>query len=170
MKNKLIILRGYPGSGKTTLGKALEANGEVRFVDHNSILNLITEITGNDDGIYDEIHKLEQAITKKLLGENKSVIIARGFGESNSIEPYIDIAKELGIPYTVFRIEVPVETLKERVISSERKEGSNLTTTPEALVSWVEKHPMEPIDGEVVLDGTKSIDELVEEIKNTVIK
>ena len=55
---KLIILRGYPGSGKKTIGKALEAEGLGKFVDHNAILTFIANIVGDDEGIYDDIVNL----------------------------------------------------------------------------------------------------------------
>ena len=52
MINKLIILRGYPGSGKTTVGKRLEKQGLGIFIDHNAILTFVASIAGNDTWIY----------------------------------------------------------------------------------------------------------------------
>lgn len=69
--NQLILLRGYPGSGKTTIGKLLEKRGVGKFIDHNAILTFISTISGDDDGIYDDIANLEQAIARKLLTANK---------------------------------------------------------------------------------------------------
>jgi predicted kinase len=165
---RLIILRGYPGSGKTTLGQELAKSGELRFIDHNQILNAITEITGNDDGIYDAIHHLEQAIAKKFLDEGQSVVIARGFSLFKSVDPYIQIAKKFHVPDTIFRLDVPLAVLEGRVSSPERQDGWNPTTTPETLSRWMTDHPMEPIDGEIVLDGTKSVDILAEEINSQI--
>jgi broad-specificity NMP kinase len=72
--NQLIILRGYPGSGKTTVAKLLEREGCGVFIDHNAILTFIAGFTGNDEGIYHEIHALELAMTSKLLRDGKSAI------------------------------------------------------------------------------------------------
>ncbi|MBN2585213.1 AAA family ATPase [Patescibacteria group bacterium] len=163
---KLIILRGYPGSGKTTLGKALESAGAGKLVDHNQILGDIAKITGNDDGIYEEIHALEQAVAKKIMTDGQTVIVARGFSSVDSIQPYIKIAEELHMPYSIFRLDVPTEILKQRVSSPERQNGWNPTTTPEALEVWAAGHPMKSIDGEIILDSTKPIDALVKEVNS----
>ena len=61
---RLTIIRGYPGSGKTTIGKRLEDQKLGIFIDHNRILTFIAQFTTNDDGLYDEISQLELAMTK----------------------------------------------------------------------------------------------------------
>lgn len=84
-KQKLIILRGYPGSGKTTVGKLLEKKNQGVLVDHNAILTFLANIVGDDEGIYEDIHILEKAMARKLLKDKKNVIVARGFSSSDSV-------------------------------------------------------------------------------------
>ena len=157
MINKLIILRGYPGSGKTTVGKRLEKQGLGIFIDHNAILTFVANIAGNDTGIYYEIAQLEKAICKKLLNEGSTVIVARGFSELKSIKEYEDIARANNIPWYIFRLNVPIETLSERVQSPERKQDFNPTITIQSLINWVTQKPLQPHAAEHIIDNTNNV-------------
>lgn len=161
---KLIILRGYPGSGKTTIGKALGSKGLGIFIDHNEILSFIAKITGDDDGIYEEISLLEQAMAAKLLTEEKSVIVARGFSSAKSMQPYLDTASIKNIPAFIIRLEASLEILERRVVSPERKEGFNPTTEPEALKRWVSGNQLQSVPRECIVEADKDPQAIVNEI------
>lgn len=162
---RLIILRGYPASGKSTIGEVLESAGIGVFVDHNRILSFIAEMTGDDDGIYDDIHQLELAMTRKLLTDGKSAIVARGFTKADNLESYKALAIDKGVPCNVFRLDGPVELLEKRVVASERKHGFNPSTTVEALRIWIEENPMDSIDNEIVLDVSQPVGSLTRIIR-----
>lgn len=165
---KLIILRGYPGSGKTTIGKALEAEGLGRFVDHNAILTFIANITGDDEGIYENIANLEFAITRKLLQDGSSAIVARGFSSLESMKPYEDLASLLQIEVKIIRLAVDKEQLAERVQSNERLNDFNPTVTPEALRDWVEQNPLVDHSSELIVDNGKLLHEAISQIAQSV--
>ncbi len=159
--SKLIVLRGYPGSGKTTIGKELEKNGVGLFIDHNAILTLIANIAGNDDGLYDEIIVLEKAICKKLLSENKIVIVARGFSKVSSIDEYTHLAIDLGVEYQVIRLEVNESELMIRVQSPERKNDFNPTDNEIAERAWISDNPLENYKGEIVINNQRPLSDVV---------
>lgn len=158
---QLIILRGYPGSGKTTVGRMLEKQGYGRFIDHNAILDFVAEICGDDDGIYDDIANLEKAMTRKLLQSGHIVIVARGFSSPSSIEPYVHIAQTLEIPAKVVRLHVDHDELAKRVQSPERKEGFNPTTDLKNLSKWIKENPILDYPNEIRVNNIQPIDEIV---------
>ena len=164
-ERKLILLRGYPGSGKTTIGKELESHGVGKFIDHNSILTFVAGIAGNDDGIYDEIANLELAISKKLLSEGESVIVARGFSKLAQIAVYEAAAESLDIKSLVVRLEVSREELLQRVQSPERQLDFNPTTNEEAANDWMNQNPIEDHPDEIVIDNNQPFKESVAEIE-----
>jgi shikimate kinase len=161
---KLIILRGYPGSGKTTVGKALESRGIGKFIDHNAILTFIASISGDDDGIYNDIANLEKAITRKLLNSNKTVIVARGFSSITSVESYAQIAKDLSVQVRVIRLNVSRDELLKRVTSSERKDDFNPTVNTESLIKWIKENPISDYPNEIITDNLKPIDDVIDSI------
>lgn len=163
-KQKLIILRGYPGSGKTTVGKLLEKKNQGVLVDHNAILTFLANIVGDDEGIYEEIHILEKAMARKLLKDKKNVIVARGFSSSDSVSPYISVATDVGAEILIFKLSVSESNLKLRVVSEERKKDFNPTVNEDVLLTWMNENPLEPINGEYEINADRSIQEVVSQI------
>ena len=161
---KLIILRGYPGSGKTTIGRRLAEKGAGKFIDHNSILTFIADIAGNDEGIYKDIANLELAIARKLLKERTSVIVARGFSNLESIRAYEDVAIECGAEPIIIRLEVDRATLSKRVGNSERLNDFNPTVTDRALGEWIDSNPIINHPSEKIVDNTQSLETAIDAI------
>ena len=162
---KLIILRGYPGSGKTTIGKQLEVDGLGKFIDHNAILTFIAGITGDDEGIYDEIAQLELAMCKKLLAEGNDVIVARGFSSLSSLQSYEAAGRELGIEMQILRLDVDKDEIIRRVQSPERKLDFNPTVDEVHALSWMNDNPLQDHPYENVIDNSAPVDEVVRKIK-----
>jgi len=161
---KLIIIRGYPGSGKTTVGKALARESIGIFIDHNKILTFLAVIVSNDLGIYDEIQALEQAIAKKLLADNKNVIVARGFSKRETVEIYINIAKETQSEIYILRLEVSDSNLRSRVVAEERNKDYNPTITEADLSAWMHENPMEIIESEHEIDANKPMSQILSHV------
>jgi shikimate kinase len=168
LEHKLILLRGYPGSGKTTIGKELENRGVGTFIDHNSILTFVAGIAGNDEGIYDEIANLELAIAKKLLSEGESVIVARGFTKLAQLAVYEAMADSIRTKKIVVRLDVDRNELLERVQSPERKLDFNPTTTESAADEWMNENPMESHPNEAIIDNNQPMHNTVNAIETLV--
>lgn len=150
---QLIILRGYPGSGKTTIGKQLHSIGAGEFIDHNAILTFIAGIAGDDEGIYDEIAQLELAICKKLLSEGRSVIVARGFSNVASIDAYTNLASDLSVDARIVRLEVSERELINRVQSAERLLDFNPTIDESHALDWIANNPIESHPDEIIVNN-----------------
>ncbi len=162
---KLIILRGYPGSGKTTIGKRLQANGIGEFIDHNAILTFIARVTGDDEGIYDEIAQLELAICKKLLSEGKNVIVARGFSSLSSLAPYEKAAGDVDTETKIFRLSVDDSELIRRVQNPERKLDFNPTIDETHALDWMRDNPIDIHPYEIVIDNNRLLDDVISSIQ-----
>lgn len=160
---RLTIIRGYPGSGKTTLGKILQDNGFGVFIDHNKILTFVASIAGDDEGIYENIADLEKAIARKLLLLGRDVIVARGFSSQASVASYQKIAQEAHAEHLILRLETSEQVLSARVQSPERRKDFNPTVTPTALSAWIKDNSIEDVAVEYVVNADKSIDEVFDQ-------
>lgn len=102
---QFFIVRGLPGSGKTTLAKALTAN----FV--NSSCHVEADMYFMKDGEYKwtphEIHKAHQwcqATVESALNDPNIdvVVVSNTFTTKKEMQPYFDMARKIGLePHVV---------------------------------------------------------------------
>jgi len=105
MKNiQLIIVRGHSGSGKTTKANEMAAHlGDCVVLEADKFFeNTKTGEYEYDRKYIKQAHEWCQAETVRNLRSGTSVIVANTFCRKYEAQFYIDLAKELGIPLSVF--------------------------------------------------------------------
>ena len=116
--SKLVLIRGFPGSGKSTMAKALCYSPDW--------VHLEADMFWMQDGEYlfdasrlGEAHAWCQNTTRDYLSRDMDVVVSNTFTTVKELRPYFDIAKEFGIVPNVFVAQnefgnvhnVPAETL-----------------------------------------------------------
>ena len=109
-----IVLIGFMGSGKTTIGRSLEKNTKLPLVDTDELIEeeegcKISEIFATKGEEY--FRKCENKILKKLLTTDELKIIATGGGIVTK-EENIPLLKQLGM---VFYLRIKPETVVKRL-------------------------------------------------------
>ena len=109
-----IVLIGFMGSGKTTIGRALEKKTHITLVDTDELIEKaegykISEIFTNKGEEY--FRKCESEILKKLISEDETKIISTGGGIVVNAEN-ISLLKQLG---KVFYLRIKPETVVKRL-------------------------------------------------------
>lgn len=95
----LVIIRGLPGSGKTTIAKTQFPN----FVNYEADMFFIDE-SGNynfDKTRLQDAHNWCIESARKALGEGKDVVVSNTFTRLYEIQPYVNMAIEFNIPIQV---------------------------------------------------------------------
>lgn len=93
---RIILVRGLPGSGKSTIARAL-------YLSDANMRHLEADMYHMKDGYYvfdaskiKEAHKWCQDSTEEALMEGDSVVVSNTFTQLWEMQPYIDMAKEYG--------------------------------------------------------------------------
>lgn len=112
MKN--IVLIGFMGSGKTTVGKSLEEKTDMVFVDTDELIEAyegckISEIFADKGETY--FRGLENETLKNLLTSTDNKVISTGGGIITN-QANIPLLKQLG---KVFYLRIKPETVVERL-------------------------------------------------------
>jgi|LakMenEpi03Aug12_release.lakeMendotaPanAssembly.Ray.scaffolds.fasta_scaffold897263_1 predicted kinase len=104
MNNKLIIIRGLPGSGKTTKAKQILA-------ENPTYKHYEADMYFERDGEYvfvpshvPDAHKWCQTATFFALSAGYTVVVSNTFTTKKEIEPYITIANNLKIPFEILTL------------------------------------------------------------------
>lgn len=132
MTNRLILIRGIPGSGKSTYARQY-------FSDCIHLEADMYFSAPNGEYIYDpskikQAHAWCQESTKIFLNNGKDVVVSNTFTTSKELDFYINYATEHNIPYAVFRMtknygsihNVPSEAIDRMTARFEGIEGEIL--------------------------------------------
>lgn len=105
----LILIRGIPGSGKTTLAKELLMQGDDLFpVVHLETDMYFTDLNGKYSWSPDQVkaaHEWCQTTAKILLNVGYTVIVSNTFSRLWEMQSYIDAATRANKPFEVHRCQ-----------------------------------------------------------------
>lgn len=129
MKKKLFIVRGVPGSGKSTFAKELKADYHFE-----ADMYFINPETGEYTFVAEEIRNAHQwcrgSVEQQMINLSKreecSIIVSNTFTQEWEMDPYFELAEKYG--YEVFSI-----------IVENRHGGKNIHDCPEDKVEMMKQ-------------------------------
>lgn len=123
MTPTLYMLCGLPGSGKTTRAKELEAAGEGVLLNADA---WVCQLYPDDAeaAARDErkalVHQVQWELAERLLTCGISVILDHGVSMRAERDHYRHRARDLGANVQMIFLDVPIETLHERLADRNR--------------------------------------------------
>lgn len=100
---KLILVRGAPGSGKSTFGRKLGAEIGAPVYESDEFFNDSEGVYRFDPSKLGYVHQMNRSRTEKTLSEGRTVIVCNTLTTLKEINEYLNIAKRLNIPVEVYR-------------------------------------------------------------------
>jgi len=123
----LILIRGIPGSGKSTEAKRIEATDPEKFRHYEADMYFISpNLTyGFDPSLLKQAHKWCFDRTEEALKQDYNVIVSNTFTQLWEIESYIKLAKKYNVDAIIKKAtgnyknihgvpEIVLEKMKER--------------------------------------------------------
>ena len=139
-----IILLGYMGSGKTTIGTQLAKKLYQDFTDLDEYIEkkenkTITEIFKEKGEIY--FRKIEHTYLKKFINENDTYVLSLGGGTPCYANNMNIISKETDL-HSIY-LKASVVTLYDRLKNNSSKRPLLAKLTKESLIEYIAKHLFE---------------------------
>lgn len=119
----LYLVRGFPGSGKSTIASSLARDGGLVHLETDMFFTLADGIFRYNASRIKEAHEWCQEVTKKTLKSGRSVIVSNTFIQKWEMDPYLLMAKELSTFFQVIECKgkygsdhgLPKETMERMV-------------------------------------------------------
>lgn len=108
MSQRLILITGLPGSGKSTAAQAYKSRSE-----GDSVIVEADHYFDTPEGYQFDPRKLPEAHTwchdtaQRYLSKGWTVIVANTFSRQWELDPYVKMAGELGVPVEVYTMPDP---------------------------------------------------------------
>ena len=139
-----IILLGYMGSGKSTIGQTLANELNLSFVDLDHAIE--KEIGMSIRDFFEasgelKFRRLENDVLKKVILENSSMILSTGGGTpcyGNNLE-----LMKSALKTKVFYLKASIKTLSERLVSEKDTRPLIQAIREEDLPEFISKHLFE---------------------------
>ncbi len=143
----LIIIRGLPGSGKTTLANRIGESIQSNWTHYEADM-FFTDTQGNykwDRTKLREAHEWCMTQTREDMGKGYTVIVSNTFTTKRELKPYFNMALEWGITPTVITCEndwgsihnIPPETMGAMRLRFERDLTSYMAEHQKSLESGI---------------------------------
>ena len=139
-----IVLLGYMGSGKTTVGKQLAKKSYLPFYDLDQYIEAkegtsISEIFKTRGEIY--FRKIEHTYLKEFLKEKESFILSLG-GGTPCYAGNMDVILQQENTTSIY-LQASIQTLKKRLEKNKSKRPIVASLSEEKLTEFVAKHLFE---------------------------
>lgn len=161
MNKFVLVIRGPPASGKTTIVELLKKKIKKKlvFIDRDDIRHLVVDYSVKSKEEFNLANKNVCDLLNNFLKEDYFVIIIEVFNTLSHIEDIKKVAKNNNSKFLCVSLTAPLEVLKERQINRDQDIPFGL----EGLVKVYEKYSTKNFPG-LVIDATKEKDEIVKEI------
>lgn len=112
---QLILFRGPPGAGKTTIAYEVKKQKKDLAVIKFDLLRRVVSEDPNPFASKNLTLKMAENLAHFLLGQGKSVLVEGVFFFEGEIEPFYRLSQRYKIPFKIFTLSAPLDVLKKRV-------------------------------------------------------
>ena len=123
--SKLTIMRGLPGSGKSTIAKEMCDTGYGVRLNKDLLRTMMNfdKFTGINEG---RVQDAQKVLAKFFLEKNINVIVDDTNLNPGTLQSWKNLTTSIGISYGVINVDTPIEVCIERDKLREKKVGSHV--------------------------------------------
>ena len=163
----LIVMRGYPGTGKSTIARAISAALHAPLIDRDILRQKAVDIFGNLPHVGRFSYELMFALTEEQLSLGLSVVVDTPLTYRTTYEQAKELAQTFHVPMLVVHCQCSPEVQKRRLEGRVGKVSEFQITSWEEWMQW--KPRFEDFDDEgCVIDTSNPLDDSLAKVMRTI--
>ena len=160
-------MRGYPGTGKSTIARAIAAALHAPLIDRDIIRQKAVDIFGDLPGVGRFSYELMFALTCEQLRLGLSVVVDTPLTYRTTYEQSKELARVFHTPLLVVHCQCPPQVQKRRL------EGRKGKVSEFQITSWEEWEQWKPRfedfeDGGCIIDTTNPLDDSLAKVMRSI--
>jgi len=163
----LIVMRGYPGTGKSTIARAISAALHAPLIDRDILRQKAVDIFGNLPHVGRFSYELMFALTEEQLSLGLSVVVDTPLTYRTTYEQAKELAQTFHVPMVVVHCQCSPEVQKRRLEGRVGKVSEFQITSWEEWMQW--KPRFEDFDDEgCIIDTSNPLDDSLAKVMSTI--
>ncbi len=163
----LIVMRGYPGTGKSTIARAISAALHAPLIDRDILRQKAVDIFGNLPHVGRFSYELMFALAEEQLSLGLSVVVDTPLTYRTTYEQAKELAQTFHAPMLVVHCQCSPEVQKRRLEGRVGKVSEFQITTWEEWMQW--KPRFEDFDDEgCIIDTSNPLDDSLAKVMRTI--
>ncbi len=165
----LVVMRGFPGTGKSTIARLLAAALHASLIDRDIIRQTAVQVFGEHPQVGQFSYELMFALTREQLSLGLNVVVDTPLTYRTTYEQCKELARAFQIPMLVVHCQCPPEVQKRRL------EGRKGNVSAFQITSWEEWEQWKPRfeayeDGGCTIDTSKPMDDSLTTVMCSIYK
>jgi predicted kinase len=162
-----VVMRGYPGTGKSTIARAIATALHAPLIDRDIIRQKAVDIFGDVAGVGRFSYELMFALTHEQLRLGLSVVVDTPLTYRTTYEQSKELARAFHTPMLVVHCQCPPEVQKRRL------EGRKGMVSEFQITSWEEwqrwKSRFEVFDDQgCIIDTSNPLDDSLAKVMHSI--
>jgi predicted kinase len=162
-----IVMRGYPGTGKSTIARAIATALHAPLIDRDILRQKAVDIFGNLPQVGRFSYELMFALAEEQLRLGLSVVVDMPLTYRRTYEQSQELAKTFHMPMLVVHCQCPPEVQKRRLEGRKGKVSEFQITSWDEWMQW--KSRFEDFDdGGCIIDTSNPLDDSLAKVMRTI--
>jgi len=162
-----IVMRGYPGTGKSTIARALAAALHAPLIDRDVIRQKAVDIFGDVPGVGRFSYELMFALAREQLQLGLSVVVDTPLTYRTTYDQAKALAADFHIPMLVVHCQCPPEMQRRRLEGRKGKVSEFQITSWEEWLRWKPRFEAFADEG-CIIDTSNPLDDSLAKVMRSI--